>query len=73
MMYIAVVIALDKPVGSVSGKLWQCVSLITMLASAIHIFSFNVHTGYFAAIAQGYTAGKAIRGGGVMGLSLIHI
>ncbi len=70
MMYIAVVIALDKPVGSVSGKLWQCVSLITMLASAIHIFSFDVHTGYFAAIAQGYTAGKAIRGGGVMGVLL---
>ena len=70
MMYIAVIIALDKPVGSISGKLWQCVSLITMLASAIHIFSFDVTTNYFAAIAQGYTAGKAVRGGGVMGVLL---
>ncbi|HIW73395.1 MAG TPA: DNA translocase FtsK [Firmicutes bacterium] len=70
MIYIAVIIALDKPVGSVSGKLWQCVSLIVMVASAIHIFTFNVTTNYFSAIGLGYTAGKAIRGGGVTGVLL---
>ncbi len=70
MIYIAVVIALDKPVGSVSGKMWQCVSLSVMLASAIHVFSFDVSTNYFAAIGLSYTAGKANRGGGVMGTLL---
>ncbi len=70
MVYIAVIIALDKPVGSVSGKMWQCVSLITMIASAIHVFSFDITTNYFAAIGLGYTAGKANRGGGVMGVLL---
>ena len=70
MVYISVIIALDKPVGSVSGKMWQCVSLITMIASAIHVFSFDITTNYFAAIGLGYTAGKANRGGGVMGVLL---
>ena len=70
MMYIAVVIALDKPVGSVSGKMWQCVSLITMVSSAIHVFTFDITSNYFSAIGLGYTAGKATRGGGVMGVLL---
>ena len=70
MMYIAVVITLEKPVGSVSAKLWQCLSLITMIGSAIHIWSFDVTANYFSAIAGSYASGKALRGGGVMGALL---
>ena len=35
--YIAVIAAMEKPIGSISSKLWQCVLLLVMLGSAIYI------------------------------------
>lgn len=31
LIYIAVICAMDKPVGSVSSKLWQCLLLLMMI------------------------------------------
>ena len=33
MGYIAVIAAMEKPIGSISSKLWQCVLLLVMLGS----------------------------------------
>ena len=58
MGYIAVIAAMEKPIGSVSAKLWQCVALLTMLDSAIYIFTANIqNANYFSGIAESYTAG----------------
>ena len=58
MGYIAVIAAMEKPIGSVSTKLWQCVTLLTMVDSAIYIFTVNPgETGYFAGLADSYVAG----------------
>lgn len=56
--YIAVITAMEKPIGSVSAKLWQCVALLTMVDSAIYIFTATAENAkYFADIAQSYVAG----------------
>ncbi len=71
MMYISVIIALEKPIGSISSKLWQCVMLITMLASAVQIFLFDTNDlSYFAAVGKGFIEGKKVHGGGVVGVLL---
>ena len=70
MMYIAIIIAMEKPVGSISAKLWQCVLLITMLGSAFQIFIFDTKARYFVEIGRGFANGKEIKGGGVVGVIL---
>lgn len=58
MIYIAVIAAMEKPVGSVSAKLWQCVLLMVMVDSAIYIFTAPADLGnYFAGIASSYAEG----------------
>ena len=58
MIYIAVVAAMEKPVGSVSAKLWQCVLLMVMVDSAIYIFTAPADLGnYFTGIASSYAEG----------------
>ena len=71
MIYIAVIIALEKPVVSISAKLWQCVMLIAMLASAIQIFLYRAdNISFFKAVSQGFAEGKKNHGGGVIGVLL---
>ena len=70
MGYIAVMAAMERPVGSLSAKLWQCVLLLVMVGSAIYVFSTDPQGGYFQAIGQGYVDGMAIQGGGVLGVLL---
>ena len=74
MIYIAVVCAMDKPIGSVNTKLWQCVLLIMMIGSAIQIFTVDIPAepgnGYFSFLGKGYASGKEIIGGGFMGVIL---
>ena len=65
MIYIAVVAAMDRPIGSISSKLWQSLALIILLASAIHVFTADIDGNYFAAIGQGYTDGTHLLSGGV--------
>ena len=58
MIYIAVIAAMEKPVGSVSAKLWQCVLLMVMVDSAIYIFTAPADLGnYFTGIASSYAEG----------------
>ena len=68
MLYIAIIAAMEKPILSITAKLWQSVILIVLLDSAIHIFIRQETMGFFKAIAHGYTQGKALRGGGVLGV-----
>jgi S-DNA-T family DNA segregation ATPase FtsK/SpoIIIE len=68
MIYISVIIAMEKPVVSISSKLWQCIMLIVMLASAIQIFMYQVDSTFFEAVAKSFTEGKQVRGGGVVGV-----
>lgn len=72
MGYIAVIAALERPIGSMRGKLWQCLLLLMMLGSAIHVFTADIAEGhsYFDAIGQAWKDGVAIRGGGVAGALL---
>lgn len=68
MIYLSIIIAMEKPVGSVSAKLWQCVMLIVMVASAVQIFMFSANSPFFSAIVDGFASGKNLRGGGVTGV-----
>lgn len=70
MIYIAVIAAMDKPIGSIHAKLWQCVALIAMISSAIHLFSVEQVSGYFSGLGQSYKDGIAMIGGGFMGAIL---
>ncbi len=58
MGYIAVIAAMEKPIGSISTKLWQCGALLTMLDSAIYIFTVTPENiNYFKGIAESYVNG----------------
>ena len=72
MGYIAVIAAMERPIGSMRGKLWQCLLLLMMLGSAIHVFTADIAEGhsYFDAIGRAWKDGIAIRGGGVAGVLL---
>ncbi len=69
MVYISVITALEKPIVSVSAKLWQSVFLIVMIASAIQIFMYRLDTDatFFGTIKTSFSEGAEIRGGGVTG------
>ncbi len=71
MVYIAVLSAMERPIGSLSGKLWQCVLLLVMLGSALYIFTSSPEgVNYFRAIGDAYMDGIRLRGGGVLGVLL---
>ncbi len=56
--YIAVIAAMEKPIGSISTKVWQSVTLLAMLDSAIYIFSVSTEgINYFKGIAESYVTG----------------
>jgi len=70
MVYIAVIAAMDKPI-SVRAKLWQCVLLLVMIDSIIHLFAFPViEQNYFSAIGDSFVMGVDVKSGGVMGAVL---
>ena len=70
MVYIAVMLALDKTTVSLSSKLWQCVLLIVAVSSTVHIFHANPDAGYFTTLRQAYFDGQAMAGGGILGAIL---
>lgn len=71
MGYIAVLSALERPIGSLSGKLWQCVLLLVMVGSALYIFTSSPDgVNYFRAIGNAYLDGIRLSGGGVLGVLL---
>lgn len=70
MGYIAVIAAMERPIGSVTSKLWQCILLLVMVGSAIYIFTTNPEGWYFPAIGKAYADGRELHGGGVFGMLL---
>lgn len=72
--YIAVIAAMERPIGSISAKLWQCVALLTMVDSAIYIFSAATEQApYFQSIAASYKSGCTdVFSSGVFGTLLGH-
>lgn len=70
MVYIAVMLALDKATVSLSSKLWQSVLLVVAVSSTVHIFHANPTAGYFAALKSAYIDGMALAGGGFLGAVL---
>ena len=70
MVYIAVMLALDKTTVSLSSKLWQCVLLIVAVSSTVHIFHANPDAGYFVTLRQAYIDGQTLAGGGILGAIL---
>ena len=70
MVYIAVIAAMDRPI-SIRAKLWQCVLLLVMIDSIIHLFAFpDIEQNYFSAIGDSFVMGIDIKSGGVMGAVL---
>lgn len=69
MVYISIITAMEKPVVSVSSKLWQSLMLIVMIASAIQIFMYDFEGGttFFNAVKNSFEEGNQNRGGGVLG------
>ncbi len=56
--YTAVISAMERPVGSISTMVWQSVSLLAIMDSAIYIFSANIENiNYFKGIAESYVNG----------------
>ena len=58
--YIAVIAAMEQPIGSISAKLWQSVTLLTVIDSAIYIFkTATLADNYFVSIGASYLDGQA--------------
>ena len=72
LLYIAVACALSDKAGSIQAKLWQCVALLAMVGSAIHVFTYDsgAEGGYIKALKDGFTIGTTNRGGGFLGAVL---
>ncbi len=74
LIYIAVICAMDKPIGSINSKLWQCILLLMMIGGAIQVFTLDIPAepgnGYFSFLGKGYVNGKNLIGGGFMGVIL---
>lgn len=71
LIYIAVVAALDKPLGSVSSKLVGTGILIILIGGAIHIFSkdelYLLNEGITAQMKNAWAADSYVSSGGVIG------
>ncbi len=70
MIYLAISLAREKTAADASTRLWQCLLLIMMVGSAIHIFSSDPTTGYFPALKDSYLNGVQRIGGGLTGAVL---
>lgn len=73
MGYVAVLCAMERPIGSVKSKIGQSFLLITVLSSTIEIFRVEASTiTWFDALLDAFTAGADRRGGGALGSLLGH-
>lgn len=74
MIYIAVVAAMEKPVGGLRSRLWQSVLLLVLIGSAIHVFTADIPDApghnFFESVGRAWTDGIAVQGGGVAGAVL---
>ena len=78
MVYVAIVTALEKPRGSISGKVWLSALIIVLFCMTGYVFSGILPasgTKFFAYIGSLYTANSGLGGGvvgGMLGLPLIR-
>lgn len=73
MGYVAVLCAMERPIGSVKAKIWQSILLVTVLSSTIEIFRVEASTiSWTDALLDAFTAGSDARGGGALGSLLGH-
>ncbi len=69
--YVAVLLALDKDEKSISVSVTEAVALEWFLCITIDIFTHTVdNIGFFSYVANAYTAGTALSGGGFFGALL---
>ncbi len=65
MGYVAVLCAMERPIGSVKAKIGQAFLLVTVLSSTIEIFRVDASVySWTDALLDAYTAGADGRGGG---------
>ena len=66
-IYIAILATLDKPIGSIGSKVWQCALLILMISSAIQVFSYGklTETGLWNCTVELFQKGILLEGGGL--------
>ncbi|CZT57970.1 DNA translocase SpoIIIE [Eubacteriaceae bacterium CHKCI005] len=71
LIYIAVIAALDQPIGKIGTKVWQAFTLVGMVCSAIHIFTHAAGAAdigsYFAGLWELFQQGANVSGGGLIG------
>ena len=71
LIYIAVIAALDQPIGKIGTKVWQAFTLVGMVCSAIHIFTHAAGAAdvgdYFAKLWELFQQGAQVSGGGLTG------
>ena len=67
-IYIAILATLDKPIGSIGSKVWQCIVMLVMLSSAIQVFSYGklTETGLWNGIVELFQKGILLEGGGLV-------
>lgn len=68
LIYVAVMTTLDKPVGTIGGKVWQTSVLILLISAAVQIFAYGMPTKnrLWDAIKELFVAGNDLNGGGVL-------
>ncbi len=71
--FVAVMLALEKEHGSVSGRVWESTAFVVMLNSLIYVCTETPTKGeYFRAIGAAFVNGGEHKGGGVLGVLLGH-
>lgn len=66
-IYIAIMATLDKPMGSIGGKVWQSAVLVLLISSAIQIFAGPLEeSGLWGSIVRLFQDGVMLEGGGLI-------
>ncbi len=64
MVYIAVLVSLDAPVGKAENKIWQMCVLILLICGLTHVFTADTNADFFSTVATLFHNGKTLSGGG---------
>ncbi len=70
MIYVAVMMSLEKSSGSIVVRLLEGGALVLMLNTALHIFVQTVGGNHVEALSMAYNDGGILRGGGALGAFL---
>ncbi len=66
-IYIAILATLDKPIGSIGSKVWQCLLLVLAISSSVQVFSYGklTETGFWNCTVELFQKGILLEGGGL--------